>query len=67
MYAIIKAVKIGISKESILRKYSIADHLYNQVIDSEPEVAEKVKNYEFEKKKSSKTSTNICLDTAVIT
>ena len=31
------------------------------------EVFEKVKKYEFAKKKSSKTSENICLDVAVIT
>ena len=37
------------------------------MIDSKPEVSEKVKKCEFEKKKSSTTSTNIYLHAAVIT
>ena len=60
-------MKTGISKESTLWKYHITDRLYNRAIDSEPEVSEKVKKCKFEKKKSSKTSTNIYLNAAVIT
>ena len=37
------------------------------MIDSEPEIFEKVKKCGFAKKKSSKTSDHICLNAAVIT
>ena len=66
-YNIIKEVKEGVLKENVLRKHRITDRMYNRVIDSESEISEKVKKCEFEKKKSSKTTTNICLDAAVIT
>ena len=55
-----KEVKAGASIQFTVR-------MYNRVIESEPEIFEKVKKYEFVKIKSSKTSDNICLDAAVIT
>ena len=58
-YELIKEVKAGAPKELLLNKYCITDRMYNRVIDNEPEVIVKVKSYEFEKKKSSKTSANI--------
>ena len=41
--------------------------MYNRMIYSESKVIVKVKSYEFEKTKSSKTSVNIHLDAAVLT
>ena len=49
MYEIIEEVKASVSKGPTLRKYRITDRLYNRVIDSKPEVPEKVKKCEFEK------------------
>ena len=66
-YELIKEVKAGAPKEFTLNKYYITNRMYNRVIDSEPKVIVKVKSYEFEKKKSSKTSANIHLDAAVLT
>ena len=54
-YELINEVKEGAPKEFSLSKYCITDRMYNRVIDNEPEVIVKVKSYEFEKKKSSKT------------
>ena len=58
-YELIKEVKAGAPKEFLLNKYCIIDRMYNRVIDNESGVIVKVKSYEFEKKKSSKTSANI--------
>ena len=58
-YELIKEVKAGAPKEVLLNKYCITDRMYNRVIDNEPEIIVKVKSYEFEKNKSSKTSANI--------
>ena len=52
-------MKADAPKEFLLNKYCITDRMYNRVIDNESEVTLNVKSYEFEKKKSSKTSANI--------
>ena len=57
-YELIKEVKAGASIQSVLNKYRIPVNMWNWVNDSEPEILEKVKKYEFTKKKSSKTSDN---------
>ena len=66
-YELIQEVRAGASRKSIMSKYHITSRMYNRVIDSEPEVLEKVKKFEFETKKSSKTSNYICLDAGMIT
>ena len=58
-YELIKEVKAGAPKEFLFNEYCITDRMYNRVINNEPEIIVKVKSYEFEKKKSSKTSANI--------
>ena len=53
-------MKTGAPEEFLLKKYCIiTDRVYNRVIYNEPEVIVKVKSYELEKKKSSKTIGNI--------
>ena len=59
-------MKAGAPKEFLLNKYCITDRMYDRVIDNEPEVIVKEKSYEFEKKKSSKTSANINICTFVV-
>ena len=50
-YELIKEVKAGAAREFTINKYRITDRMVNRVIiDSEPEVLEKVKIYELEKK-----------------
>ena len=66
-YELIQEVKAGVPKDSTLIKYHISDRMYNRVVQSEPELLEKMKNHEFENKKSSKTTGNTCLEAAVIT
>ena len=48
-YELIKEVKADAPKECTLNKYRITDHMYNRVLDKEPEVIVKVKSCEFEK------------------
>ena len=66
-YEIIEDVKAGACKESTLSKYCISRRMYTKVINSERELLEKMKKYEYDEKKSSKTSTNIRLEAALIT
>ena len=50
-YELMKQVRAGASIQSVLNKYRITVHMWNQRIDSEPEMIEKVKKYDFAKKK----------------
>ena len=52
---LIKEVKADAPKECTLNKYRITDHMYNRVLDKEPEVIVKVKSCEFEKKSSKRS------------
>ncbi|XP_033225367.1 jerky protein homolog-like [Belonocnema kinseyi] len=58
-------VKAGTSKQDVLQKYGISDFTYRRLLAREADLSNKFKNYEYQNKKSSKTSNDVLLDAAV--
>ncbi|XP_033215996.1 tigger transposable element-derived protein 2-like [Belonocnema kinseyi] len=64
-YELVSLVKAGTTKQDIIRKYGISEATYKRVLSREADLNNKVNDFEYLNKKTSKTSSDVVLDAAV--
>ncbi|XP_033222223.1 tigger transposable element-derived protein 2-like [Belonocnema kinseyi] len=65
-YQLVREVKAGVPKKYLLEKYGISETMCRRVLAREADLNSKGESYEYQTKKSAKTSSDVLLDAAVL-